>query len=85
MLAYFSTSFGAYHRCLDIPPFLWRCLPTALNSRSNSGYRARRCGFFTPCQECFSPWEWSIIQPVFGPGVHPLYKTRKGKVYGPHC
>ena len=36
-----------------------------------------------PCQECFSSWEWCTIQPVFGPGVHPLYKTRKGKVYGP--
>ena len=36
-----------------------------------------------PCQECFSSWEWCIIQPVFGPGVHPLYNTRKGKVYGP--
>ena len=36
-----------------------------------------------PCQECFSSWEWCIIQPVFGPGVHPLYKTRKGQVYGP--
>nr|DAK95152.1 MAG TPA: hypothetical protein [Caudoviricetes sp.] len=37
-----------------------------------------------PCQECFLSWEWCIIQPVFGPGVHPLYNTRKGKVYGPH-
>ena len=57
--------------------------PHGLEQPTTSGYRARRCGFFTPCQECFSPWEWCIIQPVFGPGVHPLYKTRKGKVYGP--
>lgn len=38
---------------------------------------------FAPCQECFSSWEWCVIQPVFGSGVHPLYNTRKGKVYGP--
>nr|DAF89973.1 MAG TPA: hypothetical protein [Siphoviridae sp. ctwHj1] len=54
-----------------------------LQQPTTSGYRARRCGFFMPCQECFSSWEWCIIQPVFGPGVHPLYNTRKGKVYGP--
>lgn len=46
MLAYFSTSFGAYHRCLDIPPFLWRCIPTVLEKHPLADNATRQIGAF---------------------------------------
>lgn len=42
---------------------------TAFNSQHKAEARARQTWFF--------------LCPIFGPGVHPLYNTRKGKVYGP--
>ena len=53
MLAYFSTSFGAYHRCLDIPPFLWRCIPTALNSRQQADTAPVDADFLRPVKSVF--------------------------------
>ena len=54
MLAYFSTSFGAYHRCLDISPVLWRCLLTALNSRQQADTAPVDADFLRPVKNVFS-------------------------------